>query len=277
MRANPIMKEYSENQIKLLFQEFKTLKKYIDKLLFFDQHFGIIPFPFPAFDPALLFFFEKDKTDALTEIFKKERKNPLLTERRFSFEEDYCFNIKPANSNRSVYSTYILSKFLSFPQDFEEYIQKQAPGSGSKSFSVTRLLDCSNGIINSIEYKLLNDYDKTLKIHSMTVFYKGYYDAFMSRVKLPGKKRKFTELFLYAQGILYAKYLETLKQLYARKLLEKTVFNLPSVHLESKISLLREFGVIDLFKKKYAVPDSKIFEEKISRILCLDADDNPEA
>lgn len=269
------MKDYSENEVKFLFQEFKALKKYIDKLLFFDQHFGIIPFSFPGFEPELSFFFENDKTEALTEIFKKERKNPLLTEKRFSFGEGYCFNIKPANSNRSVYSTYILSKFLSFP-DFEEYIKKRALSPGHKSCAISRLLDEANRIINSLEYKLGNEYDKSLKIHCMNVFYKGFYDAFTGRVKLPGKKRKFTELYLYAQGILYAKYLEMLKKLFACQVNDKTIFNPSVVHLERKISLLKEFGVIDLFKKKYAIPDSKIFEDRISKILYHEPGENPE-
>jgi hypothetical protein len=259
------MKHYSENQIKLLHQEFKLLKRYIDKLFFFDLHFGIIPFPFPSFDPALLFFFEDNKTEALTEIFKKERNNPMLTEKLFPFKAEYRFNIKPANSNCSVYSTYILSKFLSLSPAFDEFIQKRGSQSGYTSSSVKQLLDEANRIINSIEYKLQNEYDKSLKLHCMTVFYKGLYDAYINRVNLPDKKRKFTELYLYAQGILYAKYLEALKNQYAGQQTGKAV---AKPHPFFKIGLLKEFGVIDLFKKKYAIPDSESFEEKLSKILC---------
>ena len=53
---------YSENQVLSLYTEFRSLKKYIEKLAFFDRWFGIIPFDFPGFDPRLRFFFEPEKT-----------------------------------------------------------------------------------------------------------------------------------------------------------------------------------------------------------------------
>jgi len=206
------MEHYSEKQIKLLHQEFKMIKRYIDKLSFYDRHFGIIPFAFPAFDPALRIFFEEAKTEVLIDIFKKERNNPALTEKLFSFGNDYRFNIKPANSNNSIYSTYILSKFLSLAPGFDAFIHKPEEQPGRKTHPADELLQEANSIINAIEYKLQNEYDKSLKLHCMTVFYKGLYDAFTSRIVLPDKKRKFIELYLYAQGILYASYLGTLKK-----------------------------------------------------------------
>ena len=53
---------YSENQIRNLYTDFKNLKKYVEKLAFFDRWFGIIPFDFPEFDPALHYFFQREKT-----------------------------------------------------------------------------------------------------------------------------------------------------------------------------------------------------------------------
>ncbi|MDP4128845.1 MAG: hypothetical protein Q8939_01685 [Bacteroidota bacterium] len=206
------MEHYSEKQIKLLHQEFKTLKRYIDKLSFYDRHFGIIPFTFPSFDPALSLFFEEDKTEILTGIFKKERNNPVLTEKLFSFKNDYRFNIKPANSNSSIYSTYILSKFLTPTPDFDTLLNGPEETSLYNTPSPNDRLEKANEILNSIEYKLHHEYDKSLKLHCMTVFYKGFYDAFTRNIVRPDKKRKFIELYLYAQGILYAKYLDALRK-----------------------------------------------------------------
>ena len=83
------MQRYSENQVRNLHAEFRSLKKYADKLAFFDRSFGIIPFSFPDFDPQLPFFFQEEKTEELVTIFKKERNNPGLTERKFSFGENF--------------------------------------------------------------------------------------------------------------------------------------------------------------------------------------------
>src|SRR5580704_11882485 len=134
------MQRYSENQVSALYSEFKSHKKYADKLAFFDQLFGIIPFSFPDFDPSLRFFFQKEKTDELAEIFKNERNNPGLTERKFFFGETLTFNIKPANSNSAAYSNYILSSFLSRSPVFEELIRQNI----SNDRSVEFLLDEAN-------------------------------------------------------------------------------------------------------------------------------------
>ena len=266
--GNFIMKQYSEKQIKLLYQEFKMLKRYIDKLTFFDHHFGIIPFPFPSFDPALVCFFEEDKIQALTDIFKKERNNPALTEKRFLFNDNYRFNIKPANSNNAVYSTYILSKFLFLVPRFHTLINKMESRSSYKASSAKPLLDEANRIINFIEYKLQNEYDKSLRLHCMTVFYKGFYDAFICRVNLPDKKRKFIELYLYAQGMLYAKYLDALKEHYVRPLSNKADAKsiLPSL-LQRKICLLKEFGMIELFRKKNPNLENGALEKKMAALI----------
>ena len=119
------MQFYSENQVRQLHAEFRGLKKYVDKLSFFDRLFGIIPFSFPDFDPQLGFLFQKEKTEELIDILRKERNNPALTEKKFSFGETFVFNIKPANSNSSAYSNYILSIFLSRSPAFEEWIRQK--------------------------------------------------------------------------------------------------------------------------------------------------------
>src|ERR1700688_2114956 len=159
------MQRYSENQIRALHSEFKNHKKYADKLAFFDQIFGIIPFSFPDFDPRLRFFFQKEKTDELAEIFKNERNNPGLTERKFFFGENIIFNIKPANSNSAAYSNYILSSFLSRSPVFEEWIRQNI----SVDSPVELLLEEANGIINKIEFCLSNEYDKSFKLQCMSV------------------------------------------------------------------------------------------------------------
>jgi len=259
------MQFYSENQIREIHTEFRGLKKYIDKLAFFDRLFGIIPFSFPDFDPQLRYFFQNDKTEELEVIFKKERNNPGLTEKRFSFGETFIFNIKPANSNSSVYSNFILSCFLSYTPVFEDWIrQKKSAEKPIESF-----LDEANGIVNRIEYYLQYEYDKSFKLQCMSVFYKGFYDAFCNHVNLPGKKRKFIELFLYAQGIIYANYVSSLKSAFENSRnpagLHKPLF----IDLHGKLALMNELGIIELLKTRFAGLNTVSCENKMAEILCL--------
>jgi hypothetical protein len=259
------MQRYSENQIRVLYSEFKSHKKYAAKLAFFDTHFGIIPFSFPEFDPHLRFFFQKDKTEELIEIFKKERNNPGLTERRFLLGETFVFNIKPANSNSAAYSNYILSRFLSRRPVFDSWIRRNK----STDTSIERLLEEANGTINKIEFCLQNEYDKSFRLQCMAVFFKGFYDAFSDGVTLPGKKRKFIELYLYAQGIIYSNYINFLKTNLRNSLIGIDLNSPTNLDLSGKLELLNELGIIEFLKTRYAGMDSILVENKIAEILCL--------
>jgi hypothetical protein len=103
----------------------------------------------------------------------------------------------------------------------------------------------------------------------MAVFYKGFYDAFSNKVYGPGKKRKFIELFLYAQGIIYSNYISSLKatfQVYHYPAATQTPQHLD---LSGQINLLQELGVVDFLKSRYSGLDANAFENKMAEILCL--------
>jgi hypothetical protein len=258
------MQGFSENQIRTLYTEFRNQKKYISKLSFFDRVFGIIPFPFPEFDPSLGYFFQEEKTRELTEIYKKERNNPGLTEKKFSFGETFTFNIKPANSNSSSYSGFILSRFLSRAPNFEVWIEQKRLAGNTVEF----LLDQANGIVNKIECRLQYEYDKSFKLQCMSVFYRGFFDAFTKEASHPGKKRKFIELYLYAQGIIYAHYIRTLKSVLHKPRAAEPAES-KTLDFSGKIALLTELGVIDYLRKKFARMDPFSFENKIAEIIRL--------
>lgn len=258
------MQRYSENQIRAFYSEFKGHKKYADKLALFDHLFGIIPVSFPEFDCRLRFFFEKEKTDELAEIYKNERNNPGLTERKFLFEETFVFNIKPANSNNAAYSNYILSSFLSRQPVFEEWIRRNK----SDEHPIEFLLDEANGIVNKIEYCLHSEYDKSFRLQCMSIFYKGFYDAFSNRVNLPDKKRKFIELYLYAQGIIYSNYISSLKLTMQHPDTSADLQLSENLDLQGKLDLMYELGIIDFLRARYSVTDDASFENKMAEILC---------
>jgi hypothetical protein len=258
------MQRYSENQIRAFYSEFKGHKKYADKLALFDHLFGIIPVSFPEFDSRLGFFFEKEKTNELAEIYKNERNNPGLTERKFFFGETFVFNIKPANSNNAAYSNYILSSFLSRQPVFDEWIRQNK----SDEHPVEFLLDEANGILNKIEYCLHNEYDKSFRLQCMSIFYKGFYDAFSSHVNLPDKKRKFIELYLYAQGIIYSNYISSLKLAMQHPETSAELQVNEYLDLQGKLDLMNELGIIDFLRTRYSGADDASFENKIAEILC---------
>jgi hypothetical protein len=259
------MKAFSENQIRSLHAEFKNQKKYIDKLAFFDRMFGIIPFSFPDFDPELRYFFQKENIDQLEALFRKERNNPTLVEKKFFYGESFSFNIKPANSNNSVYSNYILNCFLAEKPRFEDWIREKI----QDEKSMETVLDEANRKINNIEYALQNDYDKSFRLQCMSVFFKGFFEAFTNRVNLPGKKRKFIELFLYAQGIIYADYLGSLKSALAVSRNPAASKKTQSLDLPGKLELLKELGIIELIQKKFAGQYPVLYENKVIETICL--------
>jgi hypothetical protein len=260
-----IMQRYSENQIRILHSEFRSHKKYAGKLAFFDNLFGIIPFSFPEFDPKLAYFFQKEKTEELIVIFRNERNNPGLTEKKFSFKETFVFNIKPANSNSSIYSNYILRSFISRAPVFEEWIQQYIRAGKTPEF----YLDEANGVINSIEYILQNEQDKSFRVQCMSIFYKGFSDAFKRRVNLPDKKRKFIELYLYAQGIIYLNYIHSLKAA-INKTHNPAELNRPQqLDLSGKLELMNELGMIDFLKSKFSGLNAVTIENEIAKIISL--------
>jgi hypothetical protein len=256
---------YSENQIRNLYAEFKSLKKYVEKLAFFDRWFGIIPFAFPDFDPQLRFFFQKEKTEELVDIFKKERNNPGLTEKKFSYGEIFAFNIKPANSNSSAYSHFILSCFLSRKPVFEEWIRQHRITENS----VETFLDEANGIVNRIENHLQNEYDKSFQLQCMSVFYRGYYDAFTKRLNGPGKKRKFIELYLYAEGMIYADYISSLKAELRKSSNPVDAQKHVLLDLAGKLALLNKLGILDFLKKKYLGSEPVSSENELVETISL--------
>jgi hypothetical protein len=258
------MQNFSENQIRNLHSEFRGHKKYAGKLAFFDQLFGIIPFPFPDFDPRLGFLIQKEKIDNLYALYKKERNNPDLTEKRFSFGETFVFNIKPANSNSSVYNQYLLGSFLSRQPNFDDWNRQRI----SDMRPIESFLEEANGIMNTIECCLKYDSDKSFRLQCMSIFYKGFYDGFSGRLNMADKKRKFTELFLYAQGIIYSRYTDSLKTEYYKYRYPVELKKRMPIGLEDKIALLFELGIIDFLHTGI----NKIFhfsnEKNLAEIIC---------
>jgi hypothetical protein len=169
-----------------------------------------------------------------------------------------------------VYSNYILSSFLLRAPEFADWINQKK----TAEQPVEYLLDRANGFINDIEYRLQSRQDKSFSLQCMAVFYKGFYDAFSNQVYGPGKKRKFIELYLYAQGIIYSNYINALKTTLQHSGQAADEQITQHLDLSGQLSLLQELGVVDFLKSRYAGLDAFSFENKLAEILCLITGEN---
>src|SRR4030095_9687844 len=81
---------------------------------------------------------------------------------------------------------------------------------------------------------------------------------------------------LYAQGIIYSKYISSLK---AALVESRSPFDLQKpehLDLPGKLALLNELEIIDLIRKKFAGLDLASFENKVVEMICLITGENME-
>ncbi len=145
---------------------------------------------------------------------------------------------------------------------FDHWIRKNKLSDNS----LERLLEEANGIVNKIEFCLQNEYDKSFRLQCMAVFFKGFFDAFADHVALPGKKRKFIELYLYAQGIIYSNYISFLKTSMKNFSLSTNLNPPINLDLSGKLELMNELGIIEFLKTRYVGMDSVAIENKVAEI-----------
>lgn len=255
------MLEYAQEQIRNLYLEFSSIRRYADKLIFYDMHFDIIPFTFPPFQTDLYAFFSDKSIDALTNILHQERKSSYAWEQVFSFEnESYTFCIKPWNDNHLLLKQFILNKIISGGPQPEEIINKRIKYSDHRGKVCAEMLEISRQMIKYLKYKTEHEFERNFKMQFITVFLKGVADCQNDIDQMAiNKKRKFIELYLYAQGILYGRYLN---------LLEK-FSQLAQRHDEfpQKLQLLNELGIVDAIKRKYLSLSKIELDKKVEELL----------
>jgi hypothetical protein len=185
--------------IKSVFSEFQSLKSYTDKLRFYDDHFKLIPHRFPAChgDPHTLF--STQNVNFLLEILQEERKHPFHPVWKFvGDDQDYTFSIQPRYSNYSTFNEYVLTQFLhsSTPRSAARKRQR----------NTTPLpADTVPEMISHLLQQVSRSPQAALRAQMVRVFYKGHTDFIQHQKSSFTRKKKFIELYLYAQGILFAR------------------------------------------------------------------------
>jgi hypothetical protein len=201
----------TREQIIQLHQEFSKIRTYTDKLAFYDKHFNIIPFSFPPFQTDLYAFFSDKNVDLLMKILEIERKTPHNWTREFPFDnETYSFCVKPWNQNHIILKRFIIDKWINEGSRVDLLVKKRLKYVHDKEQACEEMLEMSSQMIKYFRHKIRHEFERSFKTQFIAVFLKGISDCmYMQAID---KKRKFIELYLYAQGILYGRYVETLKR-----------------------------------------------------------------
>jgi hypothetical protein len=204
--------DYSDSLIRELHEQFISLKRYRERLVFYDTHFNIIPFQFPEFSPDLDIFTDGKLIADLIGIFKQERNNPGLNKKLFTAGNlDYVFDIKPTNSNNPLYNEFILAKFQSINPCPEQYLKAGISKFKTDPNPLEKLLVLANERINSLECQIAYHFDKSYLQNFMAVFYKGVLDGFSKKRTPSSKKSKYIVLYLYSYGYQYGRYLKMIR------------------------------------------------------------------
>ncbi len=265
---------------KNLYNKFKSLKDYRDRLSYFDKHFGILPFKFPDFNPSLDLFLTGAGVQLLNDLHIRERTSAYKPTRVFSTgDNEFTISVVPINSNRQAYNAYLLNNFLVKDGSFQQ-VEKKIRMMGIKSSLM--LEKRHQEAIQKLQYieLIVKDIsERSNRRMFMTVFYEGYNDSALKSVKYFYYKKRNLELYLYAQGILFRKYIELLSE---QHILAKTAGEITTLRKDQKISLteklkiLKDLGIIELIKRRYSGMVKKNNDEKILNLVCRIAGEKKE-
>ena len=274
-----MLSQPTEEQIRSLHAEFISIKKYRERILFFDEHFGLINYSFPEFDPELNKLLKQEGINDLLALFERERRNSFAPEKQFIFDGvRWVFSVVPLNSYPEILIDYIISRFLGSDAAFHKTIKKIKHYAASDQHILQRWNTEASENMRFIAGKLDSKIETSLRNQFMTVFYHGYLDFINNSFKKFARRKKLIELYLYSQGILYGKYMEALKYYIVPGELEyaNEQWSTPALDPISRIKLFRELGILDLLLKKYKKSEKKETERKVAQVLCLILGENQE-
>src|ERR1700759_293155 len=110
----------------------------------------------------------------------------------------------------------------------------------------------------------------------MSVFYRGFYDTFTRHLNGPGKKRKFIELYLYAQGMIYADFISSLKTALRKAGQPEELKTKAPLDLAGKMNLLYELGILDFLMNRYSNSGSGLSAGNLAETISQITGESPE-
>lgn len=229
-----------------LHQEFKALTSYQEKVQFFDMHWGVVPFTPPLFDPELTWFFTSNTSFDLFSLFVREqdrRQNPYVK----TFGSPQCrltFSINPLSKNQRItLNQFIITKFLDPPDESGK--NPGRPFLQLSDFAASeQMLDNANKTLTRLRKMIVEKNSQQMNAKFVQVFFKGYKDKSL-QVEVISKRKRFIELFLYAQGLRYAQFMDLLE----KKLEERQSKQAPrTLLLRQKLHMMEKMGLLNFLK-----------------------------
>jgi hypothetical protein len=200
-----------ESRIIELYHEFSRERSYKSRLSLFDKHFDIIPYSFPLFDHHLQFLDNPVLVNALKSIYQTESMYPVCLRKELLVNEtNFVFDVRPVNSRPADFNQFILSKFISGDKRFNRIVAAISRTGHFEKQSVSFLLGESDRRLQSFQRRKPDKRTKEFSTQIARVFWAGFTDYRAGIIKTFRHKKKIIELYLYAQGVLYARYREAL-------------------------------------------------------------------
>lgn len=259
----------STGKCKSLKKSFDLLGTYPLKVAFYDQHFGVIPFEFPSFDPALSWYHSESEFLNLVSIVDKERTRSIeLYERQFYENgETITFSIKPASESQKLFfNQYIFQKLMTGMLDVKKELYHLGGTEKDSIAFIKNKLDLAEALLVKIKGQSGKPGESLLRTRFMSIFYKGYVDYHSGNEKIFKVKRKFIELFLMSQGFLFADYMHQLNE--QLEFLSREKNNEMQDGLKERINVLNELGVIRFLGKKIRRNKQNNYEHKLAEWIC---------
>lgn len=239
-----------------LYQEFQTINSYQEKVHFFDLHWGIIPFTPPPFDPELTWLFAHNSTFDLISLFllEQDRRKNYYVKTFNHAAQTITFSINPFSKNhRIVLNKYIITKFLNTFAIWEKHERKSSP-EVHVAAEWRAKLEKAEKTLHLLREKIAEKTAVPMHAKFRQVFFKGFTDKILNEDVLTRRKR-FVELFLYAQGLLYAQYMDLLKK--KAKQFETQPATIQP-HLSKKLQVMEKMGFFSFLK-------TELYKEKRSK------------
>ncbi|GAC1416934.1 MAG: hypothetical protein NVS9B7_08710 [Flavisolibacter sp.] len=244
------------------------METYHEKLKFYDKHFGAIPFKFPDPDWELLWFKNDTATLDLVNILNEERSNTAhLYAKRFEFKNtSLVFNIRPQNTYQRIYfNQYVISTFVKKNNQALNDIKRKIKTLKNPCQFLDAKAQQLEEVLNFAKHKIESSTETSTRIQFLSTFYRGYSDFHQGNDSILSLKRKYIELFLYSQGLIFGSYLHHLKTAVVKI---REPLALPRITLTLKIAFLHQLGILDFLEKKFETTDDLL------QMLCLLLDED---
>ena len=262
------MQKPETEYISMLSNEFAKLD-YQQKVHFFDREFGIVPFQFPEYDIEASWYRNELKTSQFTDIFHQDSRENNLLQKKFEAEKKtLSFDIRPLSKLERIYlNRYILQKFLDVRQSISDQVKKDLEAATDEIKYLEARIDTLATVVNWTKHTLEQPGKSSFRIKFLTIFYNGFKAYNYGNDNVITIRRKFLELFLYAQGLLLAEHLADLQKALEKYKDEKETKS--DLSLPLKIVLLKELGIIETLKQKFKQKHVEGYHNHLADLICL--------